>query len=141
MNTLKRLLATVAVIGALVAPAHAETQRTDIPGDYNTIKPGEVAKINKLLQTDQVLVTCSGHIHNNRGGTLKISCIAPQGQESYDLDLGLLSRQDLDWIAKTCGWKGTCRVQAIAQDSTTEDDTLDAVSVLHVTNKPVFSWE
>jgi len=42
----------------------------------------------------------------------------------------------------TVGMKSCrCRVQVIVKESATKDDTLDALKLLHVTNKVKFSWE
>ncbi|MBR0941002.1 hypothetical protein [Bradyrhizobium liaoningense] len=94
------------------------------------------------------ILTCSGPMVAATKGYFAVECQPPKGQESYTLDLSDISQAERERIIKVCGFSkdkgepyGYCRVQAHTKDHPTMDDAQEALEILHVTNKPKFSWE
>jgi hypothetical protein len=90
--------------------------------------------------TAQIL-TCSGKLFKERL-FIHSNCDVPRGQESYDLNLSSLSATERGRILQVCRIGNRCRVQVAAEDTSAQlDDAFDAVSLLHVTDRDLFSWE
>jgi hypothetical protein len=104
------------------------------------------------LQENQQVMTCTGTL-SERHSDIFIACpdkdgpLLP-GHISTDLIyLTGLPKTDKTWLTKVCGdprkLEHICRVQVVATYSETRTETaiFDAVRLLHVTDKPRFSWE
>jgi hypothetical protein len=95
------------------------------------------------------VVTCSGRLVAGTKAYLGIlDCGVPKDEVNFSLDLSNIPAANRDWIGKVCGLpreKGMpgafCHIQAHVKDHPTLDDGFLALEVLHVTNKPKFSWE
>jgi len=115
---MKKILITTAAFFALTGGASA--------GDLHTL-------------------ACSGMLITATQGYFGIKCVVPKGEQSYMVEI---PQADRGWVKRVCGSpqaKGElgpfCRVQVLVLENSTDDDGLNAVKVLHVTNKTKFSWE
>jgi hypothetical protein len=94
--------------------------------------------------------TCDGKLYkniydpdgSNKKGHLAVGCSIPKGKgEAPDVNLDTLSPDELHRVHEVCRMNHHCRIQVLANSSTKYDDTVDAIKLLHITDKPKFSWE
>jgi hypothetical protein len=89
------------------------------------------------------LYTCDGILGRDKWGALRIeACAVPAHKESYGINFSELKYRDKRWLRDVCSVGKHCRVEVIARESYAGvNDTFDALSLLHVTTKNLFSWE
>jgi hypothetical protein len=96
---------------------------------------------------------CAGGIRDMRRIGVTIGPDGDKGSDGLTCDLNHISKSDFDWIVKVCGQPMTigeeqtgklakyCRLKVKLSDQKTEEGASVVTKVLHVTNKPKFSWE
>ena len=95
-------------------------------------------------QADQVLEMriCDGFLNRNHGVYRIPNCTDAFHEDPYyGLEFTKLKNRDMKWLLDVCDGKPHCRVMVIVQKDNEGLDLYDAITLMHVTDKKLFSWE